>query len=125
MSMFKAILVAASIATASTALAAPTTMSDAQYVAAARCGGLIASPALGKGDSAAIDAMLASQGRSRSPAVADRADEARSDAMRQAGHSGVQGRAALIAERDGVCQAWNHGGGAQSASLPPQGGVSN
>ena len=120
MSMLKAFVVIASIATSSVALASPAHLSDAQYVSAARCGGLIGSPALGRGDTSAIDAVLKSEGRSRMPIVADKADEARRDAVREAAHAGVQGRAALAAERDGVCQAWNRAGVTTSASIAAQ-----
>ncbi len=109
MSFIKAFAIAAgAVATSSVAFAGPTHLSDAQYMAAARCQGLMASSALGKTDTSAIDAVIKSEGASRLPEVAERAAEARSDAKRVASHAGVQGRAALAAERDGVCQAWVH-----------------
>ena len=42
------------------------------------------------------------------PAVNDRADEIRTDTLRAASHAGPNGKAALIAERDGACAAMAH-----------------
>jgi hypothetical protein len=104
--MLKCFVVAASIAASSAAFAAPAHLNDVQYLTAARCDGLTASAALGKSDTAAIDAVLKSEGRSRSPEIMDRAEEMRADALREAGHAGPLARQGLIAERDRLCQAW-------------------
>ncbi len=124
--MFKSLIVIASLTAAmSTAAGASTTrLNDAQYVAAARCEALIAAPALGGGDTSAINSMLKAEGRGREQQVFDRADEARSDAAREARHAGPAARAGLSAERNGVCQAWNNGpapGMSAAASSQPTG----
>ena len=105
MSTFKSCLIAASLCTAALAGAASAhpQLTDAQYLAAARCEALMSSSALGKVDSASIDAVLKSQASYRMPAVTDRADQIRQDTLRAASHAGPNGRAAMIAERDGPC----------------------
>ena len=108
MQILKGIVIAASLTASTAVFAAPAQLNDAQYLAAARCQGLLTSSALGKQDASAIDAFMASQERGRSPQVVDRADEARTDAARDASHAGPHGKAELISERDGVCQAWTH-----------------
>ena len=110
MSTFKSCLVAASLCTAALAGAASAhpQLTDAQYLAAARCQALMSSSALGKVDSASIDAVLKSQAAYRGPAVTDRADEIRTDTLRAASHAGANGKAALIAERDGPCATMAH-----------------
>jgi hypothetical protein len=99
---------AAALATA--ALASGPKLSDAQYLAAAHCQGLYNSHALGSADSSAINALMKSEGAYRSPEVADRADEARSQAMSSASHAGAGTRSELISERDGACQVWAKSG---------------
>ncbi len=110
MSPFKALLASTTIAAVAFAGAASAhpQLTDAQYFAAARCQALMTSSALGKVDSAAIDAMLKSQASSRMPAVSDRADEIRQDTLRIASRAGPNGKAALIAERDGACATLAH-----------------
>ncbi len=110
MSAFKSCLIAASLCTAALAGAASAhpQLTDAQYLAAARCQALMSSSALGKVDSASIDAVLKTQASSRMPAVTDRADEIRIDTQRAASRAGPNGKAALIAERDGACAAMSH-----------------
>lgn len=110
MSTFKSCLIAASLCTAALAGAASAhpQLSDAQYIAAARCQALMSSAALGKVDTASIDAVLKIQASNRMPAVTDRADQARQDTLRAASHAGPNGKAALIAERDGSCAAMAH-----------------
>lgn len=115
MSIIKTCITAAALAASTAAFASPGAMSDAQYLAAARCSALIASPALGGGASPSLEALLRAEGRGRLPEVADRADEVRQDAMRQAGHAGTQGRAGLIAERDGPCRSFGQSSGGATA----------
>ncbi|MGI9170072.1 MAG: hypothetical protein ACR2FH_07860 [Caulobacteraceae bacterium] len=107
--IFAAAALAALVAGATAAAAAPTRLTDSQYLSAVRCRALIASPALGKGDTGALDAMLKAQRQGRLGAVDDRADEMRADATRQAGHAGAQQKAQLISERDGACRAFGAG----------------
>ncbi len=90
---------------ATAAIAQPARLSDAQYIAAARCEGLMQSTALGRQDTSAVDKVLKAQSGARDYVVFDRADDAREAALQAARHSGVYGKAALVAERDGVCRA--------------------
>jgi hypothetical protein len=108
MPILKGIVIAASLTASTAVFAGPAQLSDAQYLAAARCQGLLTSSALGKQDVSAINAFMASQERGRMPQVIDRADEVRADAVRQASHAGPNGKAELISERDGACQVWTH-----------------
>lgn len=109
--MLKTLIAAGTLAAAlaPAAFAAPAHLSDSQYLSAVRCRALIASPNLGKGDTHALDNLLQRESLGRVPAVADRADETRADASRDANHAGVQEKAQLIAERDGACQAFTSG----------------
>jgi hypothetical protein len=90
---------------ATAAMAQGARLSDAQYIAAARCEGLMTSAALGRQDTSAIDAMLKAQSGGREYAVFDRADGAREQAQQAARHGGVYAKAALVAERDGACRS--------------------
>jgi hypothetical protein len=126
MSMFKAFtiaapacLVAAGLATA--ALAQPARLSDAQYIAAAKCQALMATPALGRQDTRGIDAYMRAQGAGRSDLAQVLADEARDRAEQSARHAGGFAKAELVAERDGACRAL--GGGGMMAAAAPAGGT--
>jgi hypothetical protein len=118
--MLKGFIVVASLAVSSVALAAPAHLTDTQYLTAVRCQALIASPALGKGDTSAIDAMLKAEGSARNPVVLDRAAELHGDAMRAAGRAGPDERGRLIAERNGVCQAFGDSGTTTAAAQMAQ-----
>ena len=98
-------ILAATVAVAAVtpALAAPR-ISDKQYIQAARCQGLAKAPALGEADTQALDSLVKSQGQGRHPYIRDRADEARQAAGSEARRAGPEGKAVLIAERDGVCK---------------------
>lgn len=100
-------VVIASLAVAGSAAAAPTHLSDVQYMQAARCQALVASPALGKGDTTRIDALMKSEGASRIDYVHDKADEMRRQTTRLAADANPERRASLIAERDGPCAAFS------------------
>jgi hypothetical protein len=110
MSIFKTCLIAASLSAVALAGAASAhpQLSDAQYLSAARCQALMSSSALGKVDTSMIDGVLKTQANYRTPAVTDRADEVRQDTLRAAAHAGPNGKAALIAERDGACATMTH-----------------
>jgi hypothetical protein len=108
MSMFKGFVVAAALVASTSVFASPARMSDAQYIAAARCDGLADSKALAGGDAASMDAVLKAQGRGRPAEIAEQADDARTAAIRQADHGGSVVRAGLVSERDGSCQALAH-----------------
>ncbi|MEO8927521.1 MAG: hypothetical protein ABI306_10215, partial [Caulobacteraceae bacterium] len=102
------------------ALAAPTHLTDSQYLTAVRCQALMSSAALGKIDTGALDSLIKAERSGRVSATADRADEVRADAAREARHAGVQEKAQLIAERGGVCQTWNEGGTTTAAAQMAQ-----
>jgi hypothetical protein len=119
--MFKTIIAIAAVCATTAAIAAPTRMTDAQYLGAVRCQALMSSPALGKVDTAGISAVIKSQGGGRVDALFDRADEVRSDALRQASRADATGRASLIAERDGACQALASNGSGMAATSQPSG----
>lgn len=77
-------------------------LSDAQYLAAARCAGL----AQGLGaDSAPYAKVLDNQDSGREGIVTDRAATTREEAAREARHAGPDARGHLAAELDGVCHA--------------------
>jgi hypothetical protein len=103
MSMLKALIMVGPLVLATAAVAGPDKFSDSQYIAAARCQALMSSSNLGAVDMHGVDAVMKMEGATRSPAVADRADTARSQAQRAASHAGPDGKGALIAERDGPC----------------------
>ncbi|HLZ84256.1 MAG TPA: hypothetical protein VKQ54_11875 [Caulobacteraceae bacterium] len=103
MSMLKALIVVAPLVLSTAAVAGPDRLTDAQYIAAARCQALMASSALGPVDMHAVDAVMKTEGASRTPDVADRADSARAQADRAARHAGPDAKASLVAERDGAC----------------------
>jgi hypothetical protein len=100
----KIMFAASAIALVAAAGAGAAPMSDVQYFEAQRCGALVTSPALGKGDSHAIEALIRQQERSRSEPAIELGQEARQDAARQARSASGDQKAKLVAERDGVCQ---------------------
>ena len=102
--MLKSIIVIASLATAGAAFAAPSHLTDSQYLEAARCRVLIASPALGAGDTKGIDATLKSEGRNRVSTVADRAEDVTQQTQMVVRHADSDSKTKLMAERNGVCQ---------------------
>ncbi len=100
-------LAASALSLAATAVAAAPAdhMTDAQYVAAARCQGLASARRLGPVDTHAFDALMRRQESGRSHIANQFADAAREDAARQASTAGAYSRSQLEAERDGTCQA--------------------
>ncbi|HUO12466.1 MAG TPA: hypothetical protein VMU37_06885 [Caulobacteraceae bacterium] len=89
------------------ATAAPAHVTDVAFIAANRCLGLESSKQLGSPDAAAaLQRFVNAQSWGREGAVYDRADEARDDAIAEAGRGGTDHRARLVAERDGVCQSF-------------------
>ena len=112
MSRLGNLIAIAALVSSGAALAGPTHLNDSEYIAAAHCQGLFNSRSLGSADASQINAVMKSEGATRSPDVADRADEARIEAKRSADHAGSLMKAQLASERDGPCQVWAHGGGA-------------
>ena len=105
------------------ALASPAHLSDAQFIQANRCVGLMSSKTLGSPDVAAMKQLVRAESGNRMAFILDRADQARDDAQREA-NSGGASDAHLIAERDGVCHALTEanaggGGGAHAATRSP------
>ncbi|HXV01673.1 MAG TPA: hypothetical protein VG166_14360 [Caulobacteraceae bacterium] len=109
MSVIGNILIVAALVSTSAALAAPSHLTDSQYIAAARCQGLFDSRALGSSDASVIDKVVKDEGATRTPDVFLRADDARSNAGREARNASPTSRSALAAERDGACQAYTGG----------------
>ena len=114
--MFKTLIVAAALAATTAATASPTQMTDAQYLSAVRCQSLMSSSVLGKNDTAAIDSVVRTQSGARISAVYDRAEDVRSRTENQIRHADASGRASLIAERNGVCQAWSGNGSSMAVT---------
>lgn len=101
-----ALAAVASLSFAVAATAAPAQLSDVQFIAANRCLGLMSSKSLGTPDAATLKKLIDSQGGARSSYISDKAEEAREDALREAGSGSGDVRAKLIAERDGLCHAF-------------------
>ncbi len=118
MSTFKAFALIAPLALSSAALAAPAHVTDAQYIAAARCQGLMASASLGRQDTRGIDALVNAEGGIRTGDVFDRGEEARDEAARAARHAGAYEKSVLVAERDGVCRLFNADATMSAAATP-------
>ncbi len=82
-------------------------LNDTTFIAVAHCAGVAEGTG---GDVSSFDTLLNAQSGSRSADVMDRADEARSEGKRDAAHSGPDGKAGYVRERDGVCQSYmQHG----------------
>jgi uncharacterized protein YfiM (DUF2279 family) len=102
---FTAFAVVLAAAAASNA-AAPERLSDAQFIAANRCLGLMQSKALATPDGRTLASIIKAQGWSRPAIILDQADEVRDDAQRLGNHPGDEARSRLVRERDGACQAY-------------------
>ncbi len=111
MSTFKSMMIIAAglAAVAVSASAATPRVSDATYIQAERCAGLISSPALGAHDASGIDGFLKDQDRGRVEAAYERGQEARENAAREARMAGPYAKTLLMSERDGVCQSYAGG----------------
>ena len=101
-----AALAAASLAaSAVAAVAAPVQLSDAQFLAANRCLGILTSHKLGTPDAAAMRRLLDGQ-PGRASYIYDKADDMRRSARAEANHAGPAEAAQLAAERDGLCHSF-------------------
>ncbi len=96
---------ALAVAAAPLATAAPSHLSDVQFIAASRCVGLMSSKKLGTPDVAAMKKLVNDEEGARIGYIADRADQARDDAQREANDASGDELAKLTAERDGVCHS--------------------
>jgi hypothetical protein len=117
--MLKALTIFAALAAASASVAAPTRLTDVQFMQANRCAALVASPALGGGDASAIKALIKAQRQGRADYIYEKSEQMRDDAERLARHANDTQKARLIAERDSVCQSL---AGAASARTAGGGG---
>ncbi|HEY7901644.1 MAG TPA: hypothetical protein VIC25_10725 [Caulobacteraceae bacterium] len=99
---------------ASTAFASGSQLTDSQYLAAAHCQGLFDAKTLGSADASGIDSLMRSEGAYRAPEIADRAAEARGQALKMASRASVGSRNDLIAQRDGACSVWAKASGGVS-----------
>jgi hypothetical protein len=71
-----------------------------------------------------LKAYVDQQSRARESIAADRADEAREDAIREANRATGERKDRLVAERDGLCHAYiaptsQAGGGAHGGGVGP------
>jgi hypothetical protein len=105
------VLAVLSLATAGAA-AASERVTDIDYLKANRCRGLAAG--LGVGDTASLDAMLKTQGRTRSEAILQRGEEEMTRGRREAARSDIRER--LTAEVNGPCVAYMGGFASTKAS---------
>ena len=120
--MFKTIIAITAVAATTGAFAAPSQMSDMQYLSAVRCQALMSSSALGKEDTSAINAVIKTQSSGRVSTLFDRAESVRADTLSQAARANATGRASLVAERDGACQAFaSNGSNMAATSTQPSG----
>jgi hypothetical protein len=103
-----ATLVAAAAAAVYTTASAepPTRLSDAAYIAAARCEGLAQGAKL---DDSKVKVLMNQQDRGRLSDVLDRADQARADAVHQARRADGYTKQSVSAELDGACQTYLKG----------------
>ena len=103
-------------ASAATAFAQPAHLTDAQFIAANRCLGLMSSKTLATPDAAVLSRYLDAESDGRVPLAYDEASDARDNARRQANHSDAYSDGRLIAERDGVCRQFVDAAAATAAA---------
>lgn len=95
----------------------PTHLTDAQFVQANRCLGLMTSKSLGTPDAKAMSQLIKAQTGGRMGLIYDQADQARDDAQREASRVGPDTNASLVAERDGVCRSLIASGSSEAAGV--------
>jgi hypothetical protein len=106
MNIVKVALIAATLAApAFAASAAPSHLTDVQYIAANRCLALMDSKALGPVNDTAMKALIKEQMHGRDAMVWDMGDKANEDAASEAGRASAYTKGQLLAERDGACAA--------------------
>lgn len=100
-------LIIATVAIASLASAAHAgSVSNLQFLEAARCRGLAGSENLGKLDTAALDTFLRTEGSARDLAVLTSAQNKIQSAQKEADGADSEKKAKLIAEREGRCATY-------------------
>lgn len=97
--------IAAACASAAVAVAAPTRISDVQFIAANRCLGIETTKQLASPDADALRKLVKEQNWGRDTFIYDKADQAREEGHREASSSSADTVARASAERDGVCRA--------------------
>lgn len=103
-------LIIATVAAASLASAAHAgSVTNLQFLEAARCRGLAASDNLGKLDTTALDAFLRNEGVARDLDVRISAQKKLQAAGKEADGADSEKKAKLLAEREGVCAAYMGG----------------
>jgi len=105
------VLALLSLATADAA-AASERLTDIDYLKANRCRGLAAG--LGVGDTASLDAMLKTEGRTRNAVILQRGEDEMTRGRREAAKADIKER--LTAEVNGPCMAYVGGGAGSKAS---------
>ncbi len=105
MSMLRSLILVGALGASSVAAAAPSRLSDSQFLELNRCRALMASTELGGGDVKAVDALLKAEGRGRDPYISEKGQSLQDDAASSARHASGDRRARLTAERDGACRA--------------------
>jgi hypothetical protein len=86
------------------AFAAPARISDGELFRASRCLGLAKAENLGAVDASALTGFVKAQRKGRDPSVRDRSDALEATAKQEASSTKENRKAALVAERDGVCK---------------------
>ncbi|HLY77834.1 MAG TPA: hypothetical protein VKQ70_00555 [Caulobacteraceae bacterium] len=97
--------IAAAVASATVAVAAPARLSDVQFLAANRCLGIESTKAFATPDTDTLRKLVKDQNWGRDSYIYDKADQAREDGQREASRSGAENSIRLASERDGVCRA--------------------
>ena len=106
------LLAALGLAVAGSAMASDH-LTDVDYLKANRCRGLAAG--LGAGDTAGLDALIKTEGRSRQEIIYSRGQQEQDRAKREA--TRADGKDRLTAELNGACVAYmGAGAGAREAS---------
>lgn len=100
-------LIIATVAAASLASAAQAgSVSNLEYLKAARCRGLAGSESLGKLDTAALDGFLRAESGGRDLAVRASAQNKIASAQKEADGADDEKKAKLLAERESKCAAY-------------------
>lgn len=104
-------LIIATVAAASlTSAAHAGSITNLQFLEAARCRGLASSENLGKLDTASLDSFLRTEGGSRDGAVRTSAQNKIAAALKEADGADADKKAKLLAEREAKCGAYMGGG---------------
>jgi len=114
--MYKIIMTAVLAASALTGAAQAETVSNYEFLQAARCRGLAASEGLGKLDTAGLDAFLKAEGHARELPIRTSAANKSASAQKEADKAQGAKKDKLMAERNGVCTAYLGGAASGGAA---------